>query len=205
MIAPLLVALALADSLDVPAPPAAHQDSPTGWRHEAGLGAHSTTFSSKEGVDYTFHSASLGYLGSVGALGGFLHLFLLLPLQARQDGDAFSTANYYRHRWGGDLLVGAQRRWAVGTAEVEAGPGLHATALYLTGKPGYRTFSALPMGLGASATVRWKTRAAWLSRAVTFGAYGSAAYDFRDYAHADDLTHGLTFRLGLAVGLGARQ
>jgi hypothetical protein len=202
MLAPLLVALLLAGPADVEAPP---QPDPSGWRHDLGLGAHSTTFSSKEGVQYTFHSLSLGYLGSVGALGGFLHMFLLLPLQARQDGDAFATSSYYGYRTGGDLLLGAQHRWSLGTTEVEAGPGFHAMAIYLPGKTGYRDFSALPMGVGASGIVRWRTGAERLSRAVTVGAYASVAYDFADPAHAKDLTHGFTFRLGVAVGLGGRR
>jgi hypothetical protein len=203
MFAPLLVALVLAEPVDDAAPPP--PVSLAGWRHDAGLGAHSTTFKSKEGVQYTFHSASLGYLGSVGAFGAFLHLSWIVPLQAREDGSSYATANYYRRRSGGDLLFGAQHRWAVGTAEVEAGPGVHATLLSLSGKSGYRDFSALPLGLGATGVVRWRTRADLLSRAVTVGAYASVAYDFLDPAHANDLAHGFSFRLGVAVGLGARR
>jgi hypothetical protein len=203
MIAPLLVALVLADSPDAPAPP--RPDDRAGWRHEAGLGGHSTTFSSKEGIAYTFHSISVGYLGSVGAFGGFLHLSWVLPLQARQDGAVYATSTYYRRRSGGDLLVGVQHRWTVGTAELEAGPGFHATLIDLIGRPGFRDFTALPMGLGAAGVLRWRTRAEELSRAVTVGAYASVAYDFRDPAHADDLAHGFTVRIGVAVGLGGRR
>jgi hypothetical protein len=203
MFAPLLVALVLAEPVDGAPPP--QPVSLDGWRHDAGLGAHSTTFKSKEGVQYTFHSVNLGYFGSVGSFGGFLHLSWVVPLRAREDGSSYATANYYRRRSGGDLLVGAQHRWALGTAEVEAGPGIHTTLISLSGKTGYRDFSALPMGVGAAGVVRWKTGADWLSRAVTVGAYASVAYDFLDPAHANDLTHGFTFRLGVSVGLGARR
>ena len=202
MLAPLLVALVLADPGDVAAPP---PDPHAGWRHDAGLGAHSTLFTSKEGADYVFHSASVGYLGSVGSSGGFLHLFLLLPLQARQDGIGYATANYYGLRTGSDLLIGAQHRWSLGSAEVEAGPGFHMMFIYLPGKTGYRNFSALPMGVGAATVVRWRTHGELLSRTVTLGAYASVAYDYADPAHGNDLTHGLTFRIGATVGLGARR
>jgi hypothetical protein len=176
-----------------------------GWRHAVGFGAHSTTFFSKEGSQYTFHSASLGYVASVGARGPFLHAFALLPLQARQDGHVYATSDFYRRRDGGDLLLGWQWRWLVRCVEAEAGPGLHGTFLYLPGKPGYRDFSAFPLGLGAGTVLRWETRARRFSRPVTVGTYASIAYDFRDPLHANDLAHGFTFRAGVALGLGARR
>ena len=214
---PLLpLALALAGTPDAAAPDAASvaaapalavaepRPDHRGWRHALGLGPHSTTFFSKEGSQYTFHSASFGYLGSLGARGPFLHAFALVPLQARQDGHVYSTANYYRRREGGDLLLGWQWRWSVRSdLEAEAGPGLHGTLIYLPGKAGYRDFSALPLGLGAGAVLRWETRAQRFSRTVTVGTYASAAYDFSDPLHAYDLSHGFTFRAGLVVGLGA--
>jgi hypothetical protein len=219
MIAPLLLALAAAAVPSAPGDastpevvhPAATEvvtalddGSMNGWRHAIGVGGHSTTFFSKEGSQYTFHSATLGYLGSIGRYGAFWHVSALLPFQARQDGAVYATANYYRRRTGGDLLVGAQGRWSIRGAELEAGPGLHATLIYLPGRPGYRDFSAFPLGLGGGAVLRWRTSAHRLSRVVTWGAYASAAYDFRDPAHAEDLAHGFTFRLGVVIGLGAR-
>jgi hypothetical protein len=215
---PLLLALALAGALEA-APPAAASPGTSpdledeerrpdhrGWRHAVGVGPHSTTFFSERGSQYTFHSGSLGYLGSLGARGVFLHAFALMPLQARQDGRVYSTANYYRRRAGGDLLLGWQWRWSVRRdLEAEAGPGLHGTLIYLPGEIGYRDFSALPLGLGAGAVLRWGTGARRLSRSVTVGAYASAAFDFYDPLRADDLAHGFTFRTGLLVGLGARR
>jgi hypothetical protein len=214
----LLLALALAGAPDAAAPAAAsagadpdrEAEEPRpdhrGWRHALGLGPHSTTFFSEEGSQYTFHSGSLGYLGSLGARGVFLHAFALVPLQARQDGHVYSTANYYRRRAGGDLLLGWQWRWSVRSdLEAEAGPGLHGTLIYLPGEVGYRDFSALPLGLGAGAVLRWGTGVERLSRSVTVGAYASAAFDFYDPLRADDLAHGFTFRAGLIVGLGARR
>lgn len=177
-----------------------------GWRHAVGLGLHSTTFFSKEHSQYTFHSASLGYMGSFGARGPFLHAFALLTLQARQDGHVYYAADYYRRRAGGDFLVGWQWRFAPrGDVEAEAGPGLHGTLIYLPAKAGYRDFSAFPLGIGATGTLWWPTSAQRLSRVVTLGAYASVAYDFRDPMHANDLAHGYTFRAGLSVGLGARR
>jgi hypothetical protein len=210
VIVPLLLALAVAaDTVGAaPAPaltPAPAPERLDGWRHELAVGAHTTNFASREGSHYAFHSATLGYAGSVGAVGAFLHLSALLPLQARQDGAVYATANYYRRRSGADLLVGPQKRWSLGWAELEAGPGLHATLISLPGRPGYRDFSALPMGLGAGAVLRWKTGAERLSRAVNLGTSASLAYDLRDPAHANDLSHGFTFRVAVAVGLGARR
>ena len=215
---PLLLALAVAGALDAAEPAAASGGAPRdpvaeapgpdrgGSRHSLALGPHSTTFFSKEGSQYTFHSASLGYLGSIGARGLFLNAFALLPLQARQDGDAYATARYYRRRAGGDLLVGWHWRWSVrGEVEAEAGPGLHATLIYLPGKLGYRDFSALPLGLGAGGALSWRTGAQRFSRPVTVGLYASAAYDFRDPMHADNLSHGFTFRTGVTLGLGGRR
>ena len=177
-----------------------------GWRHAIGLGLHSMTFYSKENSQYTFHSASLGYMGSYGSRGPFLHAFGLLTLQARQDGHVYATSDYYRRREGGDFLLGWQWRFqARRGVEAEAGPGLHGTLIYLPGKPGYRDFSAFPVGLGATGTLWWGTSHERLSRIVTLGAYASVAYDFRDPMHANDLAHGYTFRAGLSVGLGARR
>ncbi len=181
--------------------PVAHD----GWRHAIALGPHTTTFFSNEGSQYTFHSGSLGYLGSLGARGAFVHLFLLMPLQARQDGHIYATANYYSRRSGGDLLLGPQQRWTFRGAEAEAGPGAHGTLIYLPGKPGFRDFSALPLGAGLAGSVRWKTRASRLSRAVTVGTYASVAYDFWDPMHAGDLAHGFTLRAGVILGLGERR
>ncbi len=176
-----------------------------GWRHALALGPHSTTFFSREGSQYTFHSASLGYLGSVGAFGAFLHAFLLMPLQARQDGHVYATGNYYRTRSGGDLMTGPEWRFSFRGAEAEVGPGLHGSFIYLPGKQGFADFTALPLGLGAAAVVSWETRAERLSRAVTVGTYAGLAYDFWDPMHAGDLAHGFTFRVGAIVGLGGRR
>jgi hypothetical protein len=202
VIAPLVLALALSS---IPVLDTRGPGSLDGWRHDLDLGAHSTQFSSKEGSDYVFHSATIGYGGSVGVVGPFLRFAILAPLQARQDGAIYATANYYRHREGGDLLAGIQRRWNVWSAELEAGPGFHATLIYLPARAGYRDFSALPMGLGLGAALRWRTGYERLSRVVTLGTTASVAYDFRDPAHQDDLSHGFTFRIAFAVGLGARR
>lgn len=195
----------LGTPLDTPTQRAARPHGHTGWRHELDLGAHSTTFSSKEGSRYQFHSATLGYAGSYGVTGPFLRIAALAPLQASQDGTFYATANYYRHRAGGELLLGLQHRWAVRSTELEAGPGFHTTLIYLPARAGYRDFSALPMGLGLGASLRWRTGYERLSRVVTVGATASVGYDFRDPAHQDDLSRGFAFRLGFAVGLGARR
>jgi hypothetical protein len=224
VIVPLLLAAALVAAPDgggSPAPTAAPPDdaepaeaSPPpalpgagrqGTRHAVGLGLHSTTFFSEEGSQYTFHSASFGYLGSRGARGPFLQAFALLPLQARQDGRAYPTSDYYSPRAGADLLVGWQWRWTVRGNEAEAGPGVHTTVLWLPARSGYRDFSAVPLGLGGSAALRWHPGARVLSRPVTLGAYVTAALDLYDPTRAGDLDHGFTFRAGMMASLGARR
>jgi hypothetical protein len=172
-----------------------------GRRQELGLGWHGMTFRSEAGSRYVFHSLAIGYLGSYGSRGVFLHALGLLPIQARQDGHVYRTGNYYRRRSGGDLLVGWQWRWTFRRAEAEAGPGLHATLLWLPGKPGYRDFSAFPVGVGGSAVVRWRAGARAFSRRVILGAFGSAALDLYDPLRANDLERGLTFQAGLTAGV----
>ena len=187
-----------------PNPPAAGP-SLGGWRHAFAVGAQVNWLISNEDSQYQFRSASFGYHGSVGARGAFLDLAYLVPLQARQDGATYSTADYYRTRAGLDLLLGFNLRWALPRdLEVEAGPGVHGTFIYLPGKEGYREFTASPLGLGASGTCSWRTGKRWLSRAVTLGGSLAAAWDFTDPAHAGDLAHGWTLRLALTVGLGGR-
>jgi hypothetical protein len=225
MIVPTLLALALAGasadgpptperlpptdapadaSPDAPAPRRSHE-SHAGGRHALALGWHGTTFFSEAGSQYTFHSASLGYLGSFGRRGLFVHAVGLVPLQARQDGHVYATADYYRRRAGADLLLGWQWRWtAFRGVEAEAGPGLHGNLLWLPGKSGYRDFSALPLGMGGAAVLRWRSGARAFARPVILGAYGSAAYDLYDPLRSDDLAHGFAFRMGLVVGVEAR-
>ena len=150
-------------------------------------------------------SGSIGYLVSYGAIGAFGHAFLLLPLQARQDGHVYATGEYYRRRSGGDLLAGPELRWTWRGIEAEAGPGFHGTFIYLPAKAGYRDFSALPLGLGAGAMLRWDTRKQRLARVVNVGTYASVAYDFYDPLRAGDLAHGFTLRAGVMVGLGVHR
>ncbi len=173
-----------------------------GSRHAIAFGPHATTFFSEEGSQYTFLSGSVGYIGSLGVRGPFVYLLALVPLQARQDGRVYATGDYYRRRAGGDLLLGWQWRWSVRTdLEAEAGPGLHATLLYLPGKSGYRDFSALPVGVGGGAVLRWRQGESF-SQPITVGAYFAAAYDLYDPLRADDLAHGFTFSSGFILGLG---
>ncbi|WP_242354927.1 MULTISPECIES: hypothetical protein [unclassified Anaeromyxobacter] len=215
------LALALAGALGAAAPGAApaaeaapgagrEADDPLGAhdgsRHALAAGPHATTFFSEEGSQYTFLSGSVGYLGSLGVNGPFVHLFALLPLQARQDGRVYATGDYYRRRSGGDFLVGWQWRWSVrADLEAEAGPGLHGTLVYLPGKPGYRDFSALPLGVGGGAILRWRRGDHGFSQPITVGAYCALAYDLYDPLRADDLAHGFTFSTGFLLGLGVAR
>lgn len=197
-----LEAEARADPRAVPHPASVEPfTARTGARNNLAVGWHATSFVSERGSHYVFHSAAIGYLGSFGARGPFVHATALLPLQARQDGRVYAAADYYGRRVGGDLLAGWQWRWRLRDAEVEAGPGLHGTVLWMPGRTGYRDFSALPLGVGATSAVRFRGGATVLSRAMTIGAYVSLAYDFYDPLRADDLAHGWTSRFGVLLGL----
>jgi len=179
-----------------------------GWREDLGLGLHSTTFWSHEDHHYTFHSLSFGYGSSWGSRGPFVHLTGLFPQQGREDGRVYALSPYYRLRYGGDLLTGFQWRWrAWDSVETETGAGVHALFLALKGIPGYRDFSASPLGLGGDAVLRWRTGHALGSWPLTVGLYGSAALDLYDPIHGDDLRHGFTFRTGVQIGLaqGGKQ
>lgn len=172
-----------------------------GARHAIAVGWHGTNFFSNHDSHYTFHSASIGYLGSYGSRGPFVQATLLLPFRARQDGRVYETGDYYGWRTGGDLLAGWQWRWGFHGAELEAGPGLHASMLWLPGKEGYRDFSALPLGIGLASTARWKLDAQLFSRSLILGAYGAVAYDLHDPMHSNDLAHGVTSRVGMLIWL----
>jgi hypothetical protein len=207
---PLALAVSLAVASGEPAgsgpagvtPPADSVPELRGWRQDVGLGLHSTTFWSHSDHQYTFHSLGLGYLASWGRRGVFVHATALLPLQGREDGRASGLGQYYGPRWGGDLLTGFQLRWlAWHGLEAQAGAGPHATFVVLKGITGYRDFSASPLGLGGEASLRWRTGRAIARWPLTAAVFGSAAVDFYDPFHGNDLRHGFTFRVGLALGL----
>ncbi len=212
----LPLALALALALAVPAEPAAPgpEGAPPpaetgpglgGWRQDLALGLHSTTFWSHSDHQYTFHSLGLGYLVSWGRRGAFVHATALLPMQGREDGRVSGLGEFYGPRWGGDLLTGFQLRWrAPHDLEAQAGGGPHATFIVLKGITGYRDFSASPLGLGAEASLRWRTGRTVSRWPLTIAVFGSAAVDFLDPFHGHDLRHGFTFRAGVALGLAPR-
>lgn len=210
-----LLAAAVLSTAAPPAPPAPDGEvargaeaSPRGHggpRHALALGWHVLTLFSEEGSQYTFHSASVGWHGSWRARGPFVQLHAMLPLQARQDGRVYATGDYYHGRLGGSLLAGWQWRWtAFHRVEAEAGPGLHASAVWLPGRPGYRDFSALPVGVGAAGGLRWRPGARVLSRPLVLGAFGAAAYDLHDLLRPYDLRRGFAFQLGMTASVGAR-
>jgi hypothetical protein len=185
-----------------PSSPAGAEVDLRGWRQDLALGLHTTTFWSNTDHHYTFHSLSLGYLASWGRRGLFVHATGLLPLQGREDGHVFAVSSFYSAHYGGDLLTGYQWRWrARRTVEAEAGAGPHATFLVLKGVTGYRDFSASPLGLGGEAMLRWRTGHKLSRWPLTVGVYGSAAVDFYDPFHGNDLRHGFTFRAGVSLGL----
>ncbi len=212
-----MVALAMALSLALaaapePEPEGAAPEAPPapagagaelrGWRQDLAVGVESMTFWSHAGHHYTFHSLGLGYLASWGRRGFFVHATALLPLQGREDGRIANIHEFYGMHYGGDLLTGYHGRWRMSPSlEAEAGGGPHAAFLVMKGITGYRDFSASPFGLGASGQLRWRTGHTLSRWPLSVGLFGSAAVDFWDPIHGNDLRHGFTFRAGVSVGL----
>ncbi|HET6438652.1 MAG TPA: hypothetical protein VFG59_11355 [Anaeromyxobacter sp.] len=187
--------------------PASHPDRAAlrGYRQELGTGLHTTTFWSKSHHHYAIHSLSLGYQGSWGRRGYFLHATALLPLQGREDDRVVNLGAYYAQRWGGDVLTGYEARFGLGRrAELEVGGGPHVAFVVMKGISGYRDFNASPMGLGLDAVARWRTGGSLFRRPLDLGLLGSAAWDFWDPFHGKDLKRGFTFRLGVSVGIASR-
>ncbi len=175
---------------------------PGGWRREVGVGFHSTNFWSKESSHYAFYSLGVNFRISKGSWGPFLDVGAYVPLQARQDGRVYAASHVYGDRIGGDILLGWQRRWDLPPrAEVEFGPGLHMTALWMPGAQGYRDFSAFPMGLGVETAMRWSTGQHIGGSALRVGWYATATFDFYDPLRGNDLRYGVAFMAGAMFGL----
>jgi hypothetical protein len=177
-------------------------DPRDGWRQEFSPSWEMTTFWRKEGSNYTIHSIGVGYLGSVGATGPFLHLSYLFPLQVRQDGKVHAVSSIYDNAGGIDLLLGWQWRTTISdTVEVESGPGFHLDLYNMGGKAGLTNFNAMQLGVGGMGIVRW--RPGWKPGNVgwTVGAVGSLALDFADPLRSNDLKLGVVVRLGALVGV----
>jgi hypothetical protein len=186
-----------------PLPPEDPQKVLQGWRHGLGLGYQGTTFWSREGSHYTFHSAALSWLASHDRTGPMLHLSALLPLQAQQDGRVFAASAVYGSPWGADLVVGRQWRWKpTPRTEAEIGPGIHAMLLWLPGRAGYRDFSALHLGVAGESVLRWRPGARVAGAPISIGGFGGLSWDVYDPMRSNDLRTGFTFRVGLFAGFG---
>src|SRR5512146_2350320 len=189
-------------ALGLRTPPTTWPADPRGTRQEVGIALNATTFWSREASHYTFYSLGLAYLRSSGSWGPFIHASAFLPLQARQDGRIYAASNVYGRRIAGDLLFGWQRRWyPSSSAEAEFGPGLHVSMLWMPGAPGYRDFSAMPLGAGVEAAIRWRTGMHIAGSTLRVGEFVNASVDFFDPLRSNDLRNGFTFVLGVILGL----
>jgi opacity protein-like surface antigen len=208
----LAVTLALTSSIAFAqtvesAVPAAETAAPeadirAGWRHDFSVAWHMATFTSKESSQYTLHSVALSYLMSVNATGPFFHLSFYFPVQARQDGIVHSVSSIYEGGGGFDLLLGWQWRFVLGReVEFEAGPGVHANAFNLDGKPGLANFNGIQLGAGGMAILRW--RPGWKPGRVgwSVGAMAATAIDVYDPLRSNDLSIGFVLRMGGFVGV----
>jgi len=173
-----------------------------GWRHGLAGSWVGDTFWSKAGSHYTIHSAAVSYLFSTARSGFFANVNVLFPLQVRQDGSSWATSGVYSPAVGLDLLLGWEWRFGVGPGlELEVGPGLHVGLVTLNGNAQYVSFSTAPVGVGGASVLRW--RPGWTIGDVplSLGATGAFTLDFFDPLHSEDLSIGLSMRLGLVVGL----
>ena len=220
---PLLLALVLAGALGAAAPAAARAgaDRPAprgrgarapdhgGWRHALGLGPHSTTFFSEEGSQYTFHSGSLGYLG-VARRRAARSCTRSCSCRSRRARTGTSTppATTTAGASGGDLLLGWQWRWSVPRGPRGGGGPGPARDLHLParGSPGYRDFSALPLGLGRGGGPALGDRRAAASPGRSRSAPTRAPPSTSTIRCARTTWRtGSPFRAGMIVGLGARD
>lgn len=199
MITPLLLALLVTQ----PAPDRLPERSLVdGWRHALSVGWEGTSLWSKEDSQYTVHSPAASYLMSTADSGVFLHVSFLFPLQVRQDGNAYAAGDFYSPALGLDLLVGWEWRWELpGRIELEAGPGLHASLLTLTGKANIQSFNAAPLGIGGEVIGRWRPGVNAGGAALSVGVVVAPTIDFWDPLHSSQLKIGLSLRAGVAVGL----
>jgi hypothetical protein len=182
--------------------PAREADIRAGWRHDFSVAWHMATFNSKEDSHYTLHSVALSYLMSVNATGPFFHLSFYFPIQARQDGSVHSVSSIYEGGGGFDVLLGWQWRFVLGPElELEAGPGVHANAFNLDGKPGLANFNGIQLGAGGMAILRW--RPGWKPGRVgwSVGAVAATNVDLYDPLRSNDLSIGLVLRMGGFVGV----
>ncbi len=190
-----------------PSPEAAAGPSPArgpldGWRHGLSAAWDVQALWSKAGSHYTFQSVAASYVFSTARSGVFVHLNVLFPLQARQDGNVYAVGDYYKPALGLDLLAGWEWRLAPAKGlELELGPGIHAALLTLNGNSTYVSFSTAPVGVGGEAILRWRPGWAIGSTPVSLGAVAAGTVDFFDPLHGEDLKLGLSFRLGVVAGL----
>jgi hypothetical protein len=173
-----------------------------GWRHAISVAWEGNTFWTTQDSHYTFHSVAVGYAMSTAASGVFLHLNLLFPLQARQDGTVLAVTDFYRNSLGLDALVGWEWRWELPhDLELEAGPGAHVALVALPGRTNYQSFSTVQVGVGGECTARWRPGATVLGSRLSLGAVVAPTLDLYDPLHASSFRLGLSLRAGVVVGL----
>ncbi len=157
-----------------------------------------TYINSSAGHKYHFHSPGVNYSFYRGADFGFLGSgSIILPLGAHQDGEFFSTPDYYARVFGFDLLLGLAGNVKI-TEEfgVITGGGVHMNGLLLSGNT-HHSFYSLTAGLGASALVYYA-----LSPTLFVGTILSSSVDMIEFVYAKDALHiALSHNIGVIVGI----
>ncbi len=175
-----------------------------GPRHALSVGYDATTFWSRRPSRYTLQAWTLGYSGSWGQQGLFTRITATWPWGASQDGRSVAFDDVYASAYGLDVLAGWQWRWAWRGAELEAGPGLHLNLLSLGGTPAYVSFSAVQLGAGGQATLRWPTGWRLFGSLVDLGVTAGLAVDLWDPVRDNDLRNGFALNVALQATVGRR-
>jgi hypothetical protein len=71
----------------------------------------------------------------------------------------------------------------------------------MRGGPGFRSFSAMPLGVGGAGHLRWRPGWQVVRWPVSLGAFASVAVDVRDPLRGNDLRNGFTLRAGATAAL----
>jgi hypothetical protein len=163
-----------------------------------------TSVTSKAPSSYAFHSPAFTWtMSSAEPTGWSSMTSLLIPVQGRQDGVVLATSRFYRRSWGLDALVGRGFRSALSPRlDLEGGLGVHVNLLFLTAIDGYRDFSSLTAGLGASALLRYRTEQQFFGRPLFASAFTNLSGDFLDLLHGGDLRWGVNVAFGLQLAVG---
>ncbi|MCP4598987.1 MAG: hypothetical protein GY847_00330 [Proteobacteria bacterium] len=141
------------------------------------------------GVNYTYYKgADFGFFGLAN---------VIFPLGAFQDGEYYSSPDYYSKIFGFDvfLCLGGNVKISEKLGIVPAA-GMHFNGLRLSGEK-YESFYSLTAGLGIAGLLYYN-----LTETLFMGGFISTAIDFLDFIYEEnDLKIGVILTIGLTIGI----